>query len=226
MVRDAQKIVEEQVLRWKTLRSEFESLPSPDKSRARPCVTISTQMGSQGLGVAERVADQLKFELYERELVELIAQTAHVRRDLVESVDEHTQGAIETWMARQLGFMAESDYVTNLSRVLLTLAHHGRAVVVGRGAQFILDPARTLRVRIVAPFELRIARISARDHLSAKEARAKVLAADADRVAFVRKHFDREVDDARNYDLVINTEHLNLDTCAGITKAAFNSRFG
>jgi cytidylate kinase len=223
MSRNPSQIIDEQMFRWTRFRGGAETL---EPGRAKPCITMSPQMGSLGLGVAKKLAETLQFDLYERELVELIAQTANVRRHLVESVDEHTQGAIEAWMARQLGFLAESDYVTNLSRVLLTLSHHGKAVVVGRGAQFVLDPASTLRIRIVAPFESRVQRVAKRDELTADQARAKVLGADADRAAFVRRHFDRDLEDARNYDLVLNTERLSIETCAELAQSAFKGRFG
>jgi cytidylate kinase len=229
MARNLEVIVEEQVQRWNELRREQDRpRERTGKAEAPPCVTISPEMGSLGLTVARRVSELLGFQVYERELVELIAQTARVRQYLVESVDQHVQSAIENWVGRQLGtaFFAESDYVKNLSKVLLILAHHGKSVIVGRGAQFVLEPGRTLRLRIVAPVELRVQRIAEREKIDLRAARAKVLRLDADRNAFVRKHFDRDLGDPNNYDLVLNTERLDVEACADLVLAAYQNRFG
>jgi hypothetical protein len=229
MARNLEVIVEEQVQRWNELRSQ-EERPRERTSvaEAPPMVSISPEMGSLGLTVARRFGERLGFQVYERELVEMIAQTARVRQYLVESVDQHVQTAIENWVGRQLGtaFFAESDYVKNLSKVLLTLAHHGKGIIVGRGAQFVLPPDRTLRIRVVSPVDLRVQRIAEREKLDPREARSKVLRIDADRVAFVRRHFDRDLGDPLNYDLVLNTAMLDVDACADLVHTAYQSRFG
>lgn len=230
MSRNIEHIVEEQMLKWQSLRrAAADRAPrSVEPAPPSPCLTISSEMGSLGLQVAQAAAAELGFDVYERDLVERIAQTAHVRAYLVESVDERTQNAIENWIGRQLGraFFAESDYVENLSKVLLTLSHHGRAIIVGRGAGFILDPAHTMRVRVIAPFELRVDRVAAREKLDRTDARSKVLRIDSDRAAFIRRHFDQDIANPSNYDLTVSTERLSAQTCAELVVAAFRARFG
>ena len=229
MARNIEHIVEEQALKWQALRrAAADRAPRAfEPAPPQPCITVSPEMGSLGMPVAQRAAADLGFDLFERELVDRIAQTAHVRTYLVESVDMHTQNAIENWVGRQLGraFFAESDYVTNLSKVLLTLAQHGNAVIIGRGAQFILDPAHTLRIRVVAPIELRIDRVAKRDGIDRTDARSKILRVDSDRAAFVRRHFDEDIADPLRYDLVLSTEKLSAEACAGLVVSAYRSRF-
>lgn len=108
---------------------------------------------------------------------------------------------------------------------MLTIARHGRAVIVGRGAQFILRPERTLRVRAFAPPEVRIARIAERDRISRDEARAVVLRHDAERNAFCRQHFNADPSDPHHYDLLLNTGTLSVETCADGVVGAFRARF-
>jgi hypothetical protein len=227
--RSLDEIVNEQVVDWQKRREAFERAPEVfEPAQAQPCIAISMQIGSLGLAAAQQVAERLKFRLYGRELVNLIAETAHVRRSLVESVDGRTQSAIEKWIGHQLGtaFFSEDDYMTNLSQVLLTLSHHGQAVIIGRGAQFLLEPARTLRVRIDAPLELRVSRVAQSEGLDSHDARSKVLHADAEQAAFAHRHFARDVSDRFAYDLLASTEYLNADACADMICAAFRARFG
>lgn len=228
MSRNVEHLVEEQILRWQKLREAGDERAVERPSPPYPCVAFAPEVGSLGDRIAATVASRLGVELYGRELVERIAQTAHVRKYLVESVDEHTRNAIETWVGRQLGnsFFAESDYLENLSKVLLTISRHGSAVVIGRGGPFILDPAFTLRVRVIAPLELRAARVAEREHIAENEARSKVLRVDSERAAFVRRHFDRDVTDPKLYDLLLSTERLSLEACTDLVVSAFEARFG
>ena len=53
---------------------------------------------------------------------------------MVESLDERAQGGIAEWVAGLIkrGVFRRTDYLRNLSNVVLTLARHGRGVIVGR----------------------------------------------------------------------------------------------
>jgi len=110
--------------------------------------------------------------------------------------------------------------------VVLTLGRHGKGVIIGRGAQYILDPAQTLRVRAYAPLDVRVRRIAERDGIPVHEARARVLRVDAERAAFVRRHFNQEIADPNHYDLLCNTGSLSVEVCAEMVERAFRARFG
>src|SRR5262249_17503668 len=144
-----------------------------------------------------------------------------------ESLDERVQDGIAEWVSTMIkrGVFAPSDYVRNLSKVVLTLSRHGRSVIVGRGAHFILERARTLRVRVVSPLEVRVARIGGRDGLPESEAREKILRIDAERVAFNRQHYAADICDPLNYDLVVNAGTLGVEAAATLVAQAFRLRF-
>ena len=59
------------------------------------------------------------------------------------------------------------------------LAKQGNAIIVGRGANFFLDPTYGLRVRLVAPLEKRVARVSAAEGRSSGSARSEIEQNDA-----------------------------------------------
>jgi cytidylate kinase len=162
-----------------------------------------------------------------QELVGQVAQEAHVRRQVIQSLDERTQDAIDEWIGAQFGGgrFSRSEYLHNLSKVVLTLGRHGQGILIGRGAHFILDPERTLRVRAVAPIAMRVARIAERSGAPHAEAQAEVERIDAERAAFCRQYFDRDLSDARHYDLVVNTGTLSELACADLVVRAFGARF-
>jgi len=75
---------------------------------------------------------------------------------------------------------------------------------VGRGANWLLDPNDGLRLRVIAPAEMRAQWLARTEKLSAADAQHRINEDDADRAAFIRQAFKKDIDDALGYDLVIN----------------------
>ena len=146
---------------------------------------------------------------------------------MIEPVDERAQSGIERWVTSvfESGAFTDSEYLRGLVRVLRTIAAHGGAVVVGRGAQFALDPAATLRLRVVAPKAVRVTRIAHRDRLAEEDARAQVLAMDERWREYVHHHFQADIDDPVHYDVVINTGRYGIPASMDLVLAAFRARF-
>ena len=114
------------------------------------------------------------------------------------------------------------EYLQHLMKVIGTIGKHGRAVIVGRGAQFVLPPVDNLRVRVIAPMRKRIRNAVAELGVSESEAQKIILRTDADRRSFSRKYFYADVSDPINYDLVINMDRMDLETAAKTIIAALN----
>jgi cytidylate kinase len=105
-------------------------------------------------------------------------------------------------------------------QTLLALAAHGECVVVGRGAAQILPPETTLRVRLIAPLNYRIAAWSNRLGISLEEAARQVEATNRERISFVREHFFKDPSDLHQYDLVLNCSHFAVAGCAALVAQA------
>jgi len=193
----------------------------------QPLVVISRDCGSKGHFIAEGVATKLGFDLYDRELINAIAKSAHVRSQVVESVGEQTRQHLSAWIDSRLegGYFTSTDYLQHLCKIVLSIGQHGQAVMLGRGAQFILNPEQTLRVRIIAPQETRVHRIAASQRLPTPEARAHVLRVDAERNAYCRWHFNADPANPRHYDLILNTALISPEYCVEAVARAFEARF-
>jgi cytidylate kinase-like protein len=228
MIGSIDQFVNQQILRWQEERRIAERKRLEGKALQHPTICISRQYGARGAAMGRLVSERLGIGFYSQELIHDIAEAAHVRQQVVESLDERVQDGISEWVAGLIkrGVFAPSDYLRNLSKVVLTLANHGRSVIIGRGAHFILDHRTTLRVRVIAPLEARVARIAERDGLSEEKAEATILRIDAERLAFNRQHYGADLADPANYDLVVNAGTLGLEGAAELTVAAFRFRFG
>ena len=81
-------------------------------------ICISRQYGARGAAMGRMIADRLGFRYYSQELVHDIAEQAHVRQQVIESLDERVQDGIAEWVAglvKRSGF-APTDYLRNLSK--------------------------------------------------------------------------------------------------------------
>jgi cytidylate kinase len=99
-------------------------------------------------------------------------------------------------------------------KVIGIIGKHGGAVDVGRGANYILPPENRFRVRVVAPLEVRIDNVARNFDVPREEAKKRVIRTESDRRAFIRKYFNAEISDPTQYDLVINTENISIETAA------------
>jgi hypothetical protein len=228
MSRSIEQLVNQQVLRWlQEQRANTSALALHSREAQKPMITLSREYGALGGTIGRDVAQALHFGYYAQELVHEVAKRADVRRQVVESLDERSQTRIGRWVNDMIsgGIFAPSDYLRNLSQVIVTVGRHGQGVVVGRGAHLILDPAQTLRVRAHAPLEHRVRYIAKRDGLSLAAARRKVQLVDSERAAFYRRHFNNDVADPLNFDLMLNTASLSVAQCADIVTHSFKRRF-
>jgi hypothetical protein len=226
--RSIEQLVNQQVLRWQEEQRIAGQERKPATTDAQGLmICISREFGGLGGEIGRIVAERLGFRFFAQELVHEIAKRAHVRQQLVESLDERLQSRLGQWVNEMMegGVFAPSDYLRSLSGVVLTLGRHGKGVIIGRGAQFILEPKRTLRVRCYAPVEQRIRYIAERDHMTADQARSKVLRVDSERVAFYREHFNVDVTEPKHYDMLLNTGSMPIEQCAKLVAAAFRARF-
>jgi cytidylate kinase len=226
-MRQIEQLVNQQVMRW-TEEQRLSSIPPPARAEApRPVICISREFGAQAGELAEHVASHFGFSVCDQDLVDQIARQANVRRRVVESLDERLQTGIQKSIEHliQSNRFRPSDYLRNLSEVVLTLGRHGRTVIIGRGAHVILDPNHALRVRCYAPLAWRCSEVARRHGISLARAELLTLRVDAERAAFYREHFYSDVSDPLGFDLMLNVSTMPLETRRAIVTAAFEAKF-
>jgi cytidylate kinase len=170
----------------------------------------------------------LGWQVFDNEIVDEIAEKAHIRRQLIESLDERDQATIQDMIGQLLNpeEIGTSDYLVYLKQVVLTLGHQGNVVIVGHAARFILPAQFGLSVRMVAPIEMRTRRIADKARLSLKAARVEIERIDRERVKSVRRHFGRDVTDPLSHDLIINTAALSVEAAAEVVVTALQRKLG
>ncbi len=205
--RSIEQIIEEQVQRWKITRTEEKK-----KDERISVITISREAGSGGNILAKRLSDQLEFDLFYQEFIHNMAESAHLSVRLIETLDEKGASVLEEWISSIVDkrHLWPDRYLQHLMKIIGTIGKHGRVVIVGRGANFVLPPEKRLSVRVIAPLETRLRNASQKFSVSVDEARPRVLKTDSDRKAFIKKYFNDDIRHPLNYDLIINTGTLSI----------------
>jgi cytidylate kinase len=192
-----------------------------------PSITISKEIGSQGEEFAQALSQRLGWKIFDRELVEYIAQNAHVRQNMVEMFDEKTQNEIHNWVFTLLDSHAlgSDKYFKHLVTAITTIGEEGGAIILGRGANFILSCQRALKVKVTAPLQHRIGIIMQKFEVSEKEAFARVHLTDKERQAFLHRFFHHDSEEISSYDLVLNLGTLSLSDAENIVIQALKQKF-
>lgn len=191
-------------------------------------ITISRQMGTGGIPIAQKAAEKLGYTLVDGDAILDVADQYGLTRESVELADEKPPHFSEKLDLKH-------DVALKLIElIILEFALKGNVIIYGRGGQDLLDGVNSvLRVRLTAPFEDRVERWAEREWLDPDLARILVRKSDQQRAGFIKYYFDRDWADPLGYDLVINTQRLSEDTavrliCDGIkdrtlveTKAAY-----
>jgi cytidylate kinase len=220
-------LVEQRVQQWMAEQRRRSSERPPVSEPSRPVITISRQAGTDGAELARAVAEALGFQLWDQELVQRVAERIGAPEALLRSVDERARSTIEDLLAGILmgDASTEAEYLTQLMRVIHTLAHHGGAVIVGRGAQFVLAPESALRVRVVAAVEVRLRKLASSGKLSDAAAQSELEKIDRERLQFVRRHYKRDASDPSAYDLVVNVGTMNASAAVAVIVGAYRAKF-
>jgi cytidylate kinase len=204
------QLIEEQVRRWEVLRKEKR------EAKTLPVITLSREPGSGGKFVAKAVAERLGLELFHQEIINAMAENADTTTRIIRTLDERSLSMIEDWVSAAISerHLWPDDVSRVLMRVIGTIGRHGKAIIVGRGANFILPPENRFRVRIIAPLEMRVNHVAETYSVPKKEAKRRVLRTESDRQAFVRKYFYSDISDPANYDMILNTGRLSVESAA------------
>ncbi len=192
-----------------------------------PVITISTEPGSYGDVIAEELARQMKFEFYNREIIQEVAKSTHADTTLIKSAEQEQLSGIQDLIASLVrkDYIWPGLYLEHLIKVTKAISKKGQAVFVGRGICFILPPEKRFAVLIVAPQEKRIEKIAKQLDKPLKEVEKLIKRREKSRSDFVKKSFHADVNDPVNYDITINTKDLSIEAAVDGIKGLYYKKF-
>jgi cytidylate kinase len=181
-------------------------------------ITIEREYGCGGGEIAQLLAKQLGWKLWDQLLTEEIARLAHCPKAIVEAREERRdplyyrlfksfmRGSYEGSINAPKLSLVDSETILKITkRVVEHAAERGHCVIVGRGAQqFLKNRTDTLRIFLYAPREDKVRRLLARGK-SEQEAEELVDTVDQERADFIQKYFHAEWPARTIYHSMLNT---------------------
>jgi cytidylate kinase len=182
-------------------------------------LTVNREFGSGGGRIAQTIAKRLGWKLLDRDIIDAIAYAAHVDTNVVRRYDEH----VDSWLRRinqqamrsaalaaglELGedSVFDAEEMVKLTQKIVEEAHsEGNCVIVGRGAQCILQHKRDVfHVFVYAPYKERILRLRSRLEKGAN-IEQRIRTVDEERAKYLQQYFGKHWCYPHLYDLMISS---------------------
>jgi cytidylate kinase len=174
-------------------------------------ITISHEIGAGGPEIGQQLASRLGYRYVDQDLVSNAAQRYGLLEEKLSHLDESKPSLFER-------FDAETRrYITVIQTALFEFAEHDNAVLMGRGGQWLLRGIpHVLRVRVLAPFDVRVKRLTKKlagpmgEQTNTRTVTEMVRRDDAEKAGRMRYLYEVSITDSSLYDVVINTDKLSV----------------
>lgn len=184
-------------------------------------ITVSREFASGGREIGKRLADELGFDYYDREILTAVAEKSELDVDYVEELLERGLPKIfPLTFGRTFSYPDSASQ--NFTRILLAqqqiindIAKKGRDfVIVGRSADVILSEYKTFNIFVYADMESKLRRCRERElddrKLSDHDLIRMIKKIDAGRVTNREFVGNGGWGEKENYDLCLNTTNVDI----------------
>ena len=202
-------------------------------------ITISREFASGGREIGKRLADELGFDYYDREIINRIAEKSSFDPDYVEEMlDRGLPKIFPLTFGRTFTYPDSSSQ--NFNKILLAeqqiiteIAQKGRDfVIVGRSADIILSKYNTFNIFVYADMASKILRCRQRapqgETLTDREYAKKIKKIDSARASNRELIGNGGWGEKENYNLCVNTTNVDIKkiipALAGLSLAFFNGQ--
>lgn len=204
----------------------------------RVVVTIARQYGSGGKTIGKMLAEDLGIKAYSRELLKIASEESGISETLFNKADEKLKtsslfGIVKREYKGELLPPESEDFVSNQNlfnyqaKIIKDLAEKESCVIIGRCADYVLrDNPNVVSVFVHASPEYCLKQSIERGAYTGKDVEKFIQKTDKYRGEFYHYYTGRVWNDARNYDLCLNSEKLGFDGCVEAIKAYIQVRFG
>lgn len=201
-------------------------------------ITIARQFGSGGKTIGQNLAKELGVPCYSREIARMASDDSGIREELFNENDEKIAKGILTGISKkiydgQLITPDKKDFVSpeNLfyyqAKIIKELAETQTCIIVGRCADFVLkDYDNVVSVFVHASKDYCLARAAERVALKGRELEKFVAKTDKYRGDFYYYYTGKQWEDARNYDLCLDSSKLGFEKTGEMIKAYVKIKLG
>ncbi len=189
-------------------------------------IAISREFGSEGHEIARIIAEDLGLKLYDRSMLDEMADNMGIK---VEVLEKHDEKPRNFFLTRTVG-----KYTNSMEEIIADMqfdfikekAESGESfVIVGRCADSVLRGMEGLiTIFVIGTKEAKVKHVMDKFDLSESEALIKMARHDKKRSQYHNRHSDGRWGDSRFYDLCINSSLLGVQGTVKILEDYIHAR--
>ncbi len=204
----------------------------------RVIITIARQYGSGGKTIGKMLAEDLGIKAYSREILKIASEESGISETLFNKADEKLKNTSffgikkreykgELLPPESDGFVSDQNLFNYQAKIIKDLAEAESCVIIGRCGDYVLrDKPNVVSVFVHASPEYCLKQAVERGAYTGKDVEKYIQKTDKYRGDFYHYYTGRVWNDARNYDLCLNSEKLGFEGCVEAIKAYIQVRFG
>jgi len=216
------------------IRSQLRDSP-PIERRLRPFVAISRETYSDAHDFAETIRRTLQSDavigerewaIFDQELVSRVLQDHNLPRMIAQYMPEDRDREFSGLINEILGLHPSLwELFHHTCDTVRNLAHMGNVILMGRGSHIMTRnlPAG-FHIRVIADMTDRVCRAKEIHRVTRDEAARLIKRDDQARMAYIRSHFDEDINDPHHYDWVINTSRMNVTIVSEAVRATIRQK--
>lgn len=200
-------------------------------------INIGRQFGSGGRLIGEKLAKELQFSFYDKELINIASKKSGLGKEFFEEADEKRRfGLSAGFLGLRTSILSDEflhNYLSNetlfkiQSDVIRELAQQSPAVFVGRCADYILrDNPFCLNIFITADNSDRIVRVMERQNLSEEKVADLLEKTDKKRAGYYNYYTNKKWGAAKSYHLCLNSSLLGIEGSVQFIRRLAREKFG
>ncbi len=191
-------------------------------------ITLGRQFGSGGRMIGKKVAKELGFAFYDKELIAAAAEASGMDKELLEKNDESIKGNLFHNFTLGLynaanTFSEMSDISLNdrafliQSDIIKDIAKRENAVIVGRCADYVLrEFDNCFNVFIFADIDNRMERAATEYGMSRNNLKETIIKMDKRRSSYYNYYTGKKWGKALSYHMSLDSGKIGMDKCVAI----------
>ena len=193
-------------------------------------ITIARSYGSGGKTIGKMLSEELGINYYNRDLIRLASEDSGIHERLFGAADERIK--LSMMLRRENSIYKgelippeSSDFISNQNlfnyqaKVINNLADQESCVIIGRCADFILKERKNvIKLFVYAPHENCVKTVMDMFSVDEKEAERTIRSIDKHRSTYYKYYTGNDWENAKNYDLCLNSAELGFEKCVQIVK--------
>ena len=197
---------------------------------ANMIITIGREYGSGGREIGEKLAKELGFSFYDKDLLKIVAEKSGIQEQILQKADETASNPLfAPYYPPSIDPGSLNDRVFKMQADLIKeKAATENCVIVGRCANYVLeDHDNVVRVFIYADIEKRINRVMSRHGIVDRDVAVKLIKKiDKQRRAYYQFYSEMKWGRIEGQDLMINSGLLGIDGTVAMLKAVVEQKMG